>query len=216
MSDPHLPPTSLTLLAALRRGLRWEEFVALYGRQVLSWCRHRFGLQEADAEDVRQELLVRVWRYLGSYDPARGRFRSWLFRCTAHALSDLEQRRRAGREPVLLTSEALAGLADGGSSHWPPASPEWDEGDLEGALRHLEEEGFAEEELQAAVLRVRDRVSATTWKAFLMSVFLDLKGPQVASRLGMTPMAVYQAVCRVRRLLEEAARKEHGDEPPER
>jgi RNA polymerase sigma factor (sigma-70 family) len=209
MPDKPLPPTSLTLLAALRRGLRWEEFVALYGQQVLLWCRHRFSLQEADAEDVRQELLIKVWKYLGSYDPARGRFRNWLFRCTSHALSDLRQRH--SKENGATDQDSLDNLPAPEPGPWG-STGDLDE-PLDSTLQFLEEEGFAVEEVQRAVLQVRDRVEPNTWKAFLLSVFLDLKGQEIADRLGMTPMGVYQAVCRVRKLLQRAAGQESLDEP---
>jgi RNA polymerase sigma-70 factor (ECF subfamily) len=214
MSEPPLPPTSLTLLAALRQGLRWEEFVALYGRLVLHWCRHRFGLQEADAEDVRQELLLKVWRYLGSYDPARGRFRAWLYRCTGNALSDLLQRRSAREGQA--AEEALAALPAPPPGPWPQAALGGEEDDLEGAVEGIEEEGFDEERLQQAILQVRDRVACATWKAFLLSVCLDLSGQDVADRLGMSPVSVYQAVCRVRRMIQQAAAQERVDDPPQR
>src|SRR5262245_24918325 len=76
MSDQRPPATRLTLIAALREGLRWEEFVALYGRLILYWGRRDFGLQEPDAENLCQDVLLKVWQGIRGYDPARGRFRS--------------------------------------------------------------------------------------------------------------------------------------------
>ena len=64
MTGPQPPLTRLTLIGAIRQGLRWEEFVALYGRLILHWGRRDFGLQECDAENLRQEVLLRVSRAL--------------------------------------------------------------------------------------------------------------------------------------------------------
>ena len=36
----------------------WEEFVRIYSPQVLRWCRS-YGLQESDAADICQDVLVR-------------------------------------------------------------------------------------------------------------------------------------------------------------
>src|SRR5262245_27583531 len=97
------PPTRLTLIGALRRGLRWEEFDALYGPAILARARRDFRLQDCDAENVRQEVLIRVWKGLAGYDPARGRFRAWLYACTRNAVANLcRGRHPAGpiREPV--------------------------------------------------------------------------------------------------------------------
>ena len=61
------PTTRPTLLGALREGLRWEEFVALYGCLIFGWARSDFGLQASDADNLCQEVLVRVWRGIGTF-----------------------------------------------------------------------------------------------------------------------------------------------------
>lgn len=49
------------------------------------------------AEDLTQEVFVRLWRYAGTYDPARGRFSGWLLGI-AHNLA-LNEVRRWQRRP---------------------------------------------------------------------------------------------------------------------
>ena len=74
--------TSTTLLRQLRDnpldGAAWDRFVERYGLLVYRWCRH-WGLQEADADDVSQNVLVELLRQMRSftYDPS-GSFRAWL------------------------------------------------------------------------------------------------------------------------------------------
>ena len=58
----------------------------------------KHGLQEADAQDVTQNVLLKLARKLRefSYDPSRS-FRAWLKTLTHHAWSDfLESQQRAG------------------------------------------------------------------------------------------------------------------------
>ena len=57
----------------------WHEFEARYGDLILRYCRAR-RVQHADAEDVRQLVMIGLASSLRSftYDPARGRFRSYL------------------------------------------------------------------------------------------------------------------------------------------
>jgi RNA polymerase sigma-70 factor (ECF subfamily) len=189
------PPTRLTLIHALREGLRWEEFVALYGPLLLTWGRRDFGLQDSDAENLRQEVLLRVWRGLPAFDPARGSFRRWLYTCTRNAACNLRRARRhevVGAAPASDREVRAGGCASGAG--------------VEETLRDLEEEGFSPPWLQEAVLRVRGRVQPQTWKAFLLFEFLELSAKEVAPRLGMTPTAVNQAVFRVRRLLQAELR----------
>jgi RNA polymerase sigma-70 factor (ECF subfamily) len=59
-----------------------------YGPQIHAWCR-RWGLQETDARDVTQTVLLQLASKLRTftYDPAQ-RFRGWLKTLTHHAWSD--------------------------------------------------------------------------------------------------------------------------------
>ena len=58
---------------------------------------------EADAEDALQEVFLRVYDTLPSYDPARGAFTTWLHRVTVnHCLN-----RQRKRQPALLGDRAL-------------------------------------------------------------------------------------------------------------
>jgi RNA polymerase sigma-70 factor (ECF subfamily) len=187
------PLTRLTLIGALRQGLRWEEFVALYGRLILAWGRRDFGLQPCDADNLCQEVLLRVWRGIATFDPHRGRFRAWLYACARNAACNL---RRGWRE------------APAGDRAEPAVAPDpWTSssvGDLETALARLDEEGFLLEGLQRAVSAVRGRVQPATWRAFLLFEFFQLTAREVGALLGMKPLAVNQAVFRVRQLLQQS------------
>ena len=63
MPDEDPLKTSLTLLDRLRRDPKdqaaWSEFVARYGPRILQWCRG-WGLQESDAQDVTQDVLLKL------------------------------------------------------------------------------------------------------------------------------------------------------------
>ncbi len=98
--------TSVTLLERVARSgvpdqPAWAEFVDRYGRKVYLWCL-RWGLQEADAQDVVQAVLLKLAVHMKAfrYDPARS-FRTWLKTVAHHAWRDFvdAQRRppRAGR-----------------------------------------------------------------------------------------------------------------------
>src|SRR5271166_6204514 len=93
--------TSISLLARLRQDatdqVAWSEFVRRYGQQIYRWCR-KWNLQEADAQDVTQAVLVKLAEKMRTftYDPARS-FRAYLKTLTHYAWCDfLEARKRPG------------------------------------------------------------------------------------------------------------------------
>jgi RNA polymerase sigma-70 factor (ECF subfamily) len=186
----HAPATRPTLLGALREGLRWEEFVALYGPVILAWGRCDFGLQSSDADNLCQEVLLRVWRGIRSFDPARGRFRAWLYTCTRNAACNL----RRGRHGEVVAAPPAWGDPD---QELP------NDENLDAALARLEENGFDVDDLERAVSEVRARVQPTTWKAFLLCEFFELTAKEAGSLLGMQPVAVNQAVFRIRQMLRQ-------------
>src|SRR6516164_8797701 len=87
-----IPTTRVTLLTRLRQDPTdqgaWDSFVELYGRHIYRWCR-QWKLQDADAEDVTQDILVRLAQKLRgfAYDPSRS-FRGWLKTLAHHAWRD--------------------------------------------------------------------------------------------------------------------------------
>ena len=90
--------TSLTLLERLQNDpadpQAWGLFVERYQPRIRRWCL-AWGLQDSDADDVAQEVLVKLFAALRKfqYDPARS-FRAWLKTVTQHAWSDFVAARR--------------------------------------------------------------------------------------------------------------------------
>ncbi len=197
-----VPPsqTRLSLLSRLRHApddaAAWEEFVARYGPKIEAWCR-RWNLQEADAQDVTQTVLVKLTAKLRTfvYDPDRS-FRAWLKTLARHAWSDLvADRRRAAPG---------AGDADAGAALETVSARD----DLE---KHLEE-AFDLELLQLATSRVQDRVEPHTWVAFQLTALEDLSGAEVAARLGLSVAVVFKAKSKVRKMLQEEVARLEGVE----
>ena len=100
------PSTSKTLLDWLRdpaNKAAWNEFALRYGTKIREWCR-RCGLQEADADDVTQGILMNIHVKMRNfvYDPEKGRFRDWLGKVTHNACADFLKRDEARRYREML------------------------------------------------------------------------------------------------------------------
>jgi RNA polymerase sigma-70 factor (ECF subfamily) len=198
MSGDSARPTSPTLLGRLGslptdQGA-WAEFAERYGRKIYRWCR-RWHLQEADAQDVTQDVLLKLAQRMRTfvYDPSRS-FRAWLKTVTHHAWQDLlAARRRPG-----------AGSGDGQALEALQSVPARDS-----LVEELDEE-FARDLLDEALARVRLRVQAHTWEAFHLVTFEGLSGAEAAARLGMQVATVFVARSKVQKMVREEVRRLEG------
>ena len=77
-----MKPTRQTLIARLRDQHdeeSWETFTQIYQRYIYVVIR-RMNLSHSEAEDLVQEILIKVWNKLPEldYNPDKARFRTWL------------------------------------------------------------------------------------------------------------------------------------------
>lgn len=118
------PSTRTTLLSRLRDTgdqAAWREFETNYRPLIVEFCR-RNGMRSADAEDVAQHVMTSMVRSLPGflYDPARGRFRNYLLRCTKNAI--LDWIRCPSRRDLALDTSVANSLA--GREEMPSAEEE--------------------------------------------------------------------------------------------
>lgn len=65
----------------------WEEIVQRYHRRIFNIC-YRFVGSSDDAEDLTQEVFIKMYRTLQSYDVERGAFMTWVTTMTRNLLVD--------------------------------------------------------------------------------------------------------------------------------
>ena len=65
----------------------WEEIVQTYSRRIYNIC-YRFAGSGDDAEDLTQEVFIKMYRTLSSYDPSKGAFVTWVTTITRNLLVD--------------------------------------------------------------------------------------------------------------------------------
>ena len=74
----------------------WEEIVRQYHRRIYNIC-YRFTNSASDAEDLTQEVFVKMYRTLDSWDAARGGLNTWLTTLTRNLLVDHFRRSKLER-----------------------------------------------------------------------------------------------------------------------
>ena len=65
----------------------WEEIVQQYHRRIYNIC-YRFTGSGSDAEDLTQEVFIKMYRTLSTYDVGRGAFMTWVTTMTRNLLVD--------------------------------------------------------------------------------------------------------------------------------
>ena len=194
--------TRVSILMALRNDpgdeSAWAAFVDRYGPQIHAWCL-RWKLQEADAQDVTQMVLVKLVRQLPdfTYDPSRS-FRGWLRTLTAHSWSDfIRDEVRGVRGSTLPFGTDLLDTVQARV-------------DL---VRHLEDT-YDQELLELAMAEVKERVEPHTWEAFRLTAIEGVAAAKVAERLGIGVATVYRARHVVQtRLRATLAALDSGEDP---
>ena len=159
---------------------RWRQFDAIYRPMLLTYMRNR-GLSESHAQDVVQDIFVKLLSKLNTYDRARCRFRTWLFIVANRTLIDFI-RREASRKRAM-------------------------EGWMVEVLRSTPSDSVRMEQdwirihrrkILAHVPRVvRSCTSSKNWACFEQRLLRNRPGSEIARDLGISSNDVYVSACRV-------------------
>jgi RNA polymerase sigma-70 factor (ECF subfamily) len=82
----------------------WEALLKAYSRKIYNLC-YRFTGRVEEAEDVTQEVFIKVFQTLKSYHAAQGSFGTWLNRVARNHLVDHYRRARKDRVTSSLEDE---------------------------------------------------------------------------------------------------------------
>ncbi len=170
----------------------WDRLVALCAPVVARWCRGK-GLQQADVDDVLQEVFRAVARKLADFRrDGRGSFARWLSTITRTKIVD--HRRRQGKEPA-----AVGGSDFLREVEQVPAA----ESSHAGSSAEPTEEQLL---VRSCLDQIRGEFKEKTWQAFSLTALEGQAVAEVAAALGMSEGAVYIARSRVFRRLREELR----------
>lgn len=189
--------THVTLLARLAEGKdssAWDEFWHRYGDLIRGFA-HRQGLQPTDCDDIVQDVLVKLVQSMPgfAYDPAKGRFRSYLKTVVLRAVYQ-----RFSQKKELRAVEDIEAAVDAAGSDQKVEEvweTEWRRYHLRQAMRSVEVE-FSGKDLAA-----------------FQAYAVDGKDPQTtAETLGISTNQVYQAKSRILKRLGELIECQVADE----
>jgi RNA polymerase sigma factor (sigma-70 family) len=194
------PATRQSLLVRLRNPRdeqAWAEFVAIYAPLIDRLARAR-GLQAADAADLTQDVFRAVAGAIDRYDPdpARGSFRSWLFRIARNLMINLLAARRirpqaTGDSDVQELLERI------------PAP--------DGAETALFEVEYRRRIFLWAADQIHGEFRQSTWRAFWLTAVEGQDVRTAAQASGITVGAVYIARSRVMARLRSLIEQVEGD-----
>ena len=199
-SDSEFPETRASLLVILQAGGdadAWREFVTIY-RPIIYRIARRHGLQDADAQDLAQHVLVSISGSIERWQKRDEsvRFRHWLRRVAKNAICNALTRGPKDR-------------ATGGTSIQNFLEEHGE--DDEQLAREIEFERRRELFLRAASV-VKSDVAADTWQVFQLAVVEGLPIEEVAARMNKSVGTAYAArgrvMNRLRRLVDDMEQQE--------
>ena len=186
--------TSLSLLERLRQSPQddgWTRLADLYAPLIRVWLR-RYDVQDSDAHDLVQEVMLAVAKDLGKFEHRGqpGAFRGWLKAILINRLRKF-WRARDHQPQARVDSDVVAKLAqlDDPASEM---SQIWNREHDQYVLRQL-------------MALAEPHFDSNTWKAFCRVALDGLKADVVAQELGISQNAVIVAKCRgLNRLRQES------------
>ena len=193
------PNTQASLLIRVRNPRdeqAWTQFEEVYGPLIYGFGR-RHGLQDADAADLRQDVLRLVSNAIRKleYDAQQGSFRGWLFTVVRNQLRKCLGRRRQFEQ----------GSGDTEMQSILAQQPSPEENETEDWIDEYERRMFT-----VAVAQIQSDFKESTWQAFWQTGVEGRSAKDVAKALSMTVAAVYLAKSRVMARLKEQIRQLQG------
>jgi len=175
--------TQTNLLSAVRDSQNreaWGHFYRIYAPMLRNFGR-RLGVSETDLDDLAQEVLMIAHRALRDeiYDPAKGRFRMWLFGVSRRqALAVLRARRRRTRvqQSQIDGVDLLAQIEDPRAEH---------------TMQEIWQQEWRYALLDEALRQIRTEVPEREYQAFVLYGVERQPVQKVAETLGITTSSVY-------------------------
>jgi len=176
----------------------WEEIVQKYHRRIYNIC-YRFAGSANDAEDLTQEVFIKIYRTLNTYDVERGAFMTWVTTMTRNLLVD--HFRKTKNERI---TDSLEATPSGHEDAMPLSERIPDQGPTPDA-------GVQSRETSEAVHQALQKLSPELREAVILRDLQDMDYRQIATVLRVPEGTVKSRINRGRaelaRLLQRIYRQ---------
>jgi RNA polymerase sigma-70 factor (ECF subfamily) len=176
----------------------WDEIVQRYHRRIYNIC-YRFAGSSDDAQDLTQEVFIRMYRTLNSYDVGRGAFMTWITTLTRNLLVDHFRKTKHDR---------LTDSLDATTSDHPDAMPLSERIPDEGPAP---DSGVQSRETRDAVHQALQKLSPELREAVILRDLQDMDYREIATVLKVPEGTVKSRINRGRaelaRLLQRTYRQ---------
>ena len=143
----------------------------------------------ADAEDIAQQVFIRVWKSAARYEPT-AKFTTWLFKITRNLV--FNELRRRKRHPA----QSLDAV---NSDDRPMQAPDH--------MVKAPDKALLDEEMQAAIQRAIDELPETQRMAVILRRYDDIPYEEIGEILDLSVPAVKSVLFRARTELREKLRR---------
>ena len=164
----------------------WDEFVEYYGRFIYHIIL-KMGVNSSNSDDIAQQIVIKLWKKINTYDNSKGNFRPWLSTVIRNSVNEHYRKENRRQENSFF------------------------EGEVENISRESELDSMIQDEWEAyltkeAIKRVKEVFSGKAVDAFLLG--LDgVNNQEISERLEISPGSVKVLKARVKSCFINEMRK---------
>ena len=175
----------------------WQRLVAEQHKRVYAIC-YRFTGDATEAEDLTQDVFLKVYRNMAAFDAERGSFGTWITTLTRNLLVDNYRRTRVDRASESL-DQSLGTDDDGPTMAERLADP-----------RPSQEQQYGRQELKAAIQRALGKLSPELREAVILRDLEDMDYKEIALVLKIPEGTVKSRISRGRAELARLLQRMEG------
>ncbi len=194
-SDDQSCRTRITLIQRLGDRLEsdWQQFFDTYWRLIYHEAQKK-NLSPADCEEVVQDTIMAIFKNAESfrYDPAKGKFRSYLMTVTRNKIND--RYRQLYKEDRMRELNPSLTHLNHSSNNPNELESEWGE-------------EWKKNILHAAMDNIKKKINPKHFQVFYFLNFEDLSPKEVSQFLKINRMQIYIINFRVKKALTDEARR---------